>query len=773
MKIPFKVSARTARLIGRENVANAQAAIIELVKNSYDADATKCVIGIDDRDLEKITMYIADNGSGMNREVIEDIWMTIGTNNKLHDFETDTGRIKSGAKGIGRFALDKLGDTCLMYSTIENSENTLMWSVDWSTFEEEENKTLDKVTAELSTIENFTTYQVLCERDVPDDFANHFEGCQKGTLFIIDFLRENWDTQTIRKLYKSLEALSPPNIFGFQNYLYQFSNTEDFGEILPSMCQDYDYKLHAKCVDQIVSIVVTRNEHDIESIPKEVFNQKGMANAPFDFDTFSKRTFNLEPAPLTTFVSGFADSYGEESLKALGDFEMTLYFLKRQTKTSAKEKYYYKDVNSAQRKRWLEQYWGIKLFRDNFRVRPYGEEGTGRDWLDLGARQSNSPAAVNRYGQYRVRPNNMTGAILISRLTNVDFEDKSSREGLQDSHSFRLFRNVILGILRTIEDDRSYIANQLEEYELLTNQSEKIKQEAKKEAERITSESKNKSSQSYTSEEKLAFTVQEQIKEIEVLLSEKRLLASFASIGILSSSFAHELKSLERKLGRRFETMKSLISPLIQEKDLLGLPEHKDPFIFIKDNIEEDEKVKNWLKFTLESIKSDKRRRKKVFLSTYFNRLKVSWQKACGDRGIDFVFDSDDERIYIRMFEMDFDTIFNNLIVNSMDAFKSDRSPREKNQISISVTTNEKFISVIYKDNGPGLSKDIKDPNKIFVAQYSTKVSRDGEVVGTGLGMWLVKNTVIDYSASIEILGATENKGFSTEIKIPRTGQTI
>lgn len=163
MKIPFKVSARTARLIGRENVASAKGAIIELVKNGYDADSECGLIYIDNRyslfsdtiskefyqelvskgidatllgrvyeateigyvlsqnadkaNVERLiaeqqttaSLYIIDNGDGMTRQIIENYWMTIGTDNKARNFVTRNGRIKVGAKGIGRFALDKLG----------------------------------------------------------------------------------------------------------------------------------------------------------------------------------------------------------------------------------------------------------------------------------------------------------------------------------------------------------------------------------------------------------------------------------------------------------------------------------------------------------------------------------------------------------------------------------------------------------------------------------------------------------------------------------------
>jgi HSP90 family molecular chaperone len=87
-KIPFNVSARTARLIGRENVSNADGAIIELVKNCYDADAGSCIVFFDNKSEAKASLYIIDNGDGMTEDVIKNHWMTIGTSNKLKDFYT-------------------------------------------------------------------------------------------------------------------------------------------------------------------------------------------------------------------------------------------------------------------------------------------------------------------------------------------------------------------------------------------------------------------------------------------------------------------------------------------------------------------------------------------------------------------------------------------------------------------------------------------------------------------------------------------------------------
>jgi hypothetical protein len=98
-KIPFRVSARTARLIGRENIASSKGAIIELVKNGYDADSPLSLIYFHQ---ERDCLYIIDSGDGMTQAVIEELWMTIGTDNKTNDIFAATGRVRAGAKGIGK-----------------------------------------------------------------------------------------------------------------------------------------------------------------------------------------------------------------------------------------------------------------------------------------------------------------------------------------------------------------------------------------------------------------------------------------------------------------------------------------------------------------------------------------------------------------------------------------------------------------------------------------------------------------------------------------------
>lgn len=151
MKIPFTASARTAMLIGTENFSNPEGAIIELVKNTYDADSPCCYILFDGNDGQITEIYIIDYGSGMDISTIQDCWMQIGTDDKQRNVETGNGRIKSGAKGIGRFALNRLGSMATML-TRKDGQDAFIWNVNWNDFDAP-GKKINEVMADLDVVE--------------------------------------------------------------------------------------------------------------------------------------------------------------------------------------------------------------------------------------------------------------------------------------------------------------------------------------------------------------------------------------------------------------------------------------------------------------------------------------------------------------------------------------------------------------------------------------------------------------------------------------------
>src|SRR5690606_28908887 len=105
-------------------------------------------------DKENSVIYIIDNGEGMEKKIVEDYWMQIGTGNKEQFHLSDNQRVKTGAKGIGRFALDRLGLHTEMWTMSKKSESRegLFWKMNWEQFDDLE-KTISEIEAELTVEE--------------------------------------------------------------------------------------------------------------------------------------------------------------------------------------------------------------------------------------------------------------------------------------------------------------------------------------------------------------------------------------------------------------------------------------------------------------------------------------------------------------------------------------------------------------------------------------------------------------------------------------------
>ena len=843
-RIPFKVSARTARLIGRENVATSKGAIIELVKNCYDADSRFSIVLIDNRygvyhnkltkleynhlvslgveqallksiyeekddgyyekadvEVEQIgrlkgqlkknsALYIIDEGEGMTGRIIKDYWMTIGTDNKSTNYMTHGGRVKAGAKGIGRFALDKLGERCEMFSFYNPEVHNDIkedgepwgfvgyhWTVDWNEFEGE-NKTIDNINAELEGVADKTYKDCLETLPLTKDLKQLIDErpVSHGTILKITRLRDIWDANATKQIYDDLGVLVPPaEGREFVINLQSLDEPGKYGEVESSFCDDYDYKIEAKAgVDQKVQIIVYRNEYNTEAIPSSFFMRANQQKYPYRREDFLAGRWETS-RDFSQLIPGFRDSDSDGVLSRIGDFSFTFYYLKRSATRQDETRFFYNQSLYNLRKTWLDKYGGIKLFRDGFRVRPYGEKNDSAfDWLGLGMRKNNSPAGVaKKDGGYRVEAENVAGSILISRVSNLDFEDKSSREGLQENQTFSIFKQLIIGIIKIFEDDRSLIARELiaddeerngeaRDRELAEKLASKIMSRRRIEGPKDVNEERDKTSPDYQLE-LLAAINEEKNEKIRQLHEEQRILRALASSGLMLASFAHDLSKLNDAIGSRYDKIKKLLLNKVNETDF---PEErrKNPFKLLDSAKQDDVKTQRWFNFSIGIIKKDKRRRKDILLDSYFNKLADTWMGLFAERGIHFN-RNEVAQVSLRTFEIDLDSIFYNLFSNSIEAFVRSKADRRRN-IEVTVKDAGKSIIVIYKDNGPGLSKDIANPNDIFQPLFTTKRNAStGEEIGTGLGMWLVKLIAEENDAKITLL--TPQLGFGIQFDFP------
>lgn len=244
IKLPFKVSARAGKLLGRENFSNPEGAIIELVKNSYDADAENCLVIFDIPIIEKQdeygkkfyapikekgVIYIIDNGEGMEAEIIENYWMQIGTGNKEEFYLSDKKRVKNGAKGIGRFALDRLGLRTEMWTLSEKNRDGMgfYWEMDWSQFDNL-NKTISDIEVDLSytSLDIKSKITELIGNNLINDEVKSFD-FKHGTILKISNLKDDWHSSEVKGVYTTLESLIPPKELNIPFKVY-FKHKQDF-----------------------------------------------------------------------------------------------------------------------------------------------------------------------------------------------------------------------------------------------------------------------------------------------------------------------------------------------------------------------------------------------------------------------------------------------------------------------------------------------------------------------------------------------------------------
>lgn len=756
-KMKYKISSRATILLGRESVSKVEGALIELIKNTYDADATLCYVYFE---TSENALYIIDDGTGMTKSVIEDNWMMIGTANKRDEYISEKDRIKSGEKGIGRFALDRLGSICEMYTKNAN-DKFIRWSTNWNSFEEA-GKTLDEIEADFDYL-NTNIYEILpecvkreiklLERKLNEDRKEENEVSfmfKTGTVLKISGLRDNWKENTINNLINSLGFLIPPEEQDEFYISIQKSNDSGFELIENTLSEEFDYKINAHFDGSEFEITMERNEFDLSRMPDDVFREERFLRYPYRKEDFEKKVFIFH-YPISQLFST-DDKELIAKIKEIGEFKFKYIFMKLSMQGESQDVYFYKTISKT-RKNWLDEHGGVKIYRDNFLVRPYGDVNSDSyDWLGLEARYNSNPVAVSSKSEaWSVRNAQGQGTIFISRITNDSIIDKSSREGLIENESFKLFKETIIKIISVFERDRAYIARTLKQYDDRINEKEKTKREGTALAQNILKNKKdNKSAKSKL--ESLAKTVKYYEEERDELITELKLLRSLATNGLITSSIVHDLKSINAILVTRVDSMR-----LAFENNNAYLIERN-----LNDLYKNDTFLKSWISVISNQSKKDKRKRLKKDLYVTIKNIVDILDPILKQKKVELLVNTDNKATSRRIFESDYESIMYNLIINSIEAFsKSDTRNRE---IVIDLKTEDKFI-ITFTDNGKGIGSYFKDPYDIFKFGTTSKYDQEGNAIGTGLGMYIVASTIREYNGDYRLIEV--NNGFSMEIKFP------
>ena len=177
----------------------------------------------------------------------------------------------------------------------------------------------------------------------------------------------------------------------------------------------------------------------------------------------------------------------------------------------------------------------------------------------------------------------------------------------------------------------------------------------------------------------------------------------------------------------------------------------------------------SWFQVTIEAVKNDKRKRRKVDITMVISKLADSWNQTLQSKGIRINFSrEEDTEILLKCFPYEIETIINNLVTNSVASFESIK--KEEKLIIIKVYEDEEYVWIEYSDTGAGLIDIYKNnPEKILDAFETSKRDTEGELVGTGMGMWIVNNTVIDYRGKVDLQKNRETtEGFYATISLKK-----
>lgn len=725
----FAIDAKTLIHLGRDSIKDHTTALIELVKNSYDADAFDV-----DIEISNDLIRISDNGFGMDKSQLLNNWLRIGFSSKRESKVSELGRRKTGEKGIGRISADRLGANLELISKTINSD-IIGLKVNWDDFDIEGK--------DVSDID----VEILKPTSINIPKKNNSES-KSGTEIIIKNIRQPWSKYNIENLYNELSTLTSP-----------FEEVKDFKINLQSeIAPEYSKPVNSKYYEAAEIEVVT-----IFDGTDEVYYQIK--------DRYSKKDI-IDTIKLSTFYSKIQrDFIGE--LKC-GPIEVRLLFFLRESSSIVGTDFKLSDLRN-----FLDNNYGVKIYRDNIAVKPYGfpKAQLGFDWLQIGEEKARNPAGIGRGLEYTVSPNQLVGAVFISRDNNNLLKDSAAREGLVESEGFFDMKEFVLATKRLLESHRINIQpivekNKKEKKKSPTHyEATKIKEElvsVKNDLDIIKNEIENNSENlnptlflkpldnSIKKVDNITHEVEDTFNE---LLDWQRTLHGLATIGISSAVFGHETEGSVTQFQGSTTTAIKLLK-LNDPKIDKALKELDKAF-------KSSKKIAAWGAYALTRVQKEKRKPKNISILRTIESVVQELNPAFEASSINIKVSG--ENFYEKTYQMDIETILVNLLTNAYTATLLKGGERNINiNIKKEKYNNNEGFSFSVSDSGPGIAKEFE--NRIFEPLFSTKASKNNESksVGTGLGLTIVKSIVDELSGEINFAKDKKMSGAIFKIWLPK-----
>ena len=389
--LKWRFDVNTFRLIGRELITDRITAVYELVKNCYDANATKVVVQFENVGPNaegEAQITIADDGHGMSFEDIRDKWMVVGTASKrTEQYSPDPfNRRYVGEKGIGRFAVDKLGGKVRIVTKQEGTPQRLVVEINWDEYER---------LSQQPQLELFT--------DVPNNY--HFEQApaeEQGTRLVISSIpdHEVWTDMDIKRLERELEKIVSP-FFPLNPPFKIWLKSNEY--------KDYD----DKCIE---AETVKYSSHNF--------------SIGFDLDRKVQETltFDTESGKMTM---------DEIPIQSFGPVKFHLYYFNQKAKKKYNQVYKNDDYRID----------GVKIYRDGLITTPFAEfeQHVDKKRDILGIEKRRWSGAFDKIGTREI-----IGVLEITNDQNPAIKDATNRQDFVDNKEYRQLKEFIISQLNAL-----------------------------------------------------------------------------------------------------------------------------------------------------------------------------------------------------------------------------------------------------------------------------------------------------------------------------------
>lgn len=770
--LSFRVSAGLKNLIGRDLISDKYIAVFELVKNSYDAGASKVEISylVSDEGAGKI--IISDNGSGMTYNDIIQKWLFVAysekkpQNRSKSTYREEIKREVAGAKGVGRFSCDRLGASLQLITKTKKEIQAHVVDVNWSRFELDDTKEFIEIPVDYSKI-----------NQLPSGFSN-------GTTLIVTDLRETWDRDALLKLKRSLMKLISPDA--------------DKGEL------PFDIKMvvpSEKETDEKLLEDYKKDKKKGENSKKKINPDRDIVNGKIKNDIFEK--LNIK----TTNIEVNISEDGRSITSTLSDRGKYIFTVKEKNRKYGLLKNIHISVfylNQSAKVNFTRQMGGVTpksygsvfIYKNGFRINPYGEPGQDFFGIDqrkaqgwkrfLGTREIMGRISIKgdneqfvettsrahgfiqtpavdmlaelfvekvlkvlekyvvhliNWGEplksnhnHIISPEEIGNEIVSQFITSINTDDILSVEcnpGILNSDTLVKEPDSITSSLKKLES----VAEKTQDEGLL-----KLAQNVKKRTEAILSDNIKLEEDNAAKEKELEQVRQEsEVRKKQVYFlsgaanqNVTNLLGGFHTVYTLTDAIKGNINFLREELSKGKAANEETILMVIGEIYQANEKAHKLSDLAIHGN---------------QTLKQDGSNSIYDFIRQYIDA-------DLAIKGIEYLLTPDDGGFNCKFDASSIGVILDNISSNSIKAGAT--------KLYISLRETQKYVEISFADNGIGLDKDI-DIDMLFEWGVSNNFSKKG----FGIGLYHIKQLVEEMKGTVTI-DTTYRDGFRLVVKLRR-----